>query len=515
MTRQRTGPGRQPPALEADDRDSRTRRQAIGRAMRIGLWVWPSFTALDVYMCLVLYRGSPLSLFLAIRVAVEAHIFWVYRRSSNPAISIERLGAAQNLSYSLAAFGIAIMALMLGGPTSPYMHGISLVCLVRAAVIPEPWQRSRATYARFALIFPFLLIATVLVSPVARAAWLDANSLGIFAANYVFVLASAVVGMASGHSVWAAHEQLYKARRLGRYRLQGPIGKGDMGEVWLAWDGSLRRNVALKILRTEGPPDRESIRLFEREAQSASRLRVPHTIQVFDFGASDDGVYYIAMEYLPGMDLRRLVDASGPLPPARAIRFVLQACESLEEAHAHGITHRDIKPQNLFVTRIGDDCDFVKLLDFGIAQFAAPDETDDATRSAVIRGTPAFLAPELWRGEKADSRSDIYALGTTLYYLLTGTTPFGRSAVGDLARAHVEDRPPPPSVRLGHALPEGLDAVVLRCIAKTRQDRYQTIAELRSDLERVPLPAPWTQEDARTFWRETNLAPAEALPSFL
>jgi serine/threonine-protein kinase len=472
--------------------------------MRIGLWVWPSFTLLDVYMCLVLYRDAPLPVFLAIRLLVEGAILQAYRLSLRPMLPIARVAAWQNASYLLAAFGIAIMALMLGGARSPYMHGISIVCLVRAAVIPEPWHDSRGTYARFALIFPAVLAVAALVSSGARQAWLDMESLGVFAANYVFVLASAIVGMASGHSVWAAHEQLYRARRLGRYRLQAPLGKGDMGEVWLAWDDSLKRNVALKILRTEGPPDYESVRLFEREALSASRLRVPHTIQVFDFGASDDGVYYIAMEYLPGLDLRRLVDQHGPLAPARAVRFVAQACRSLEEAHAAGITHRDIKPQNLFVTRVGDDHDFLKLLDFGIAQFTTAEDGDEMTRSSVIRGTPAFLAPEIWQGRKADARSDIYALGTTLYFLLTGGTPFGAGTTGGLLRAHAEEDPVPPSDRRQEPLPDGLDAIVMRCLAKDPKDRYQSASDLRAALEGLRMPEAWTPEDARTFWRKVN-----------
>jgi len=515
MTSTAGSSGNQTPVLEADIRDSTALRRAIRRAMSIGLWVWPSFALLDVYMCLVPYPDARLSVFLAIRVTVEAVIAWVYRRSLDPSVPVERLAAWQNVSYFLAALGIAVMALMLGGPRSPYMHGISVVCLVRAAVIPEPWQRSRATYARFALIFPVVLGTGLLLSAAAREAWLNADSLGIFVANYVFVLASAVVGMVSGHMVWAAHQQLYKARRLGRYRLEAPLGKGDMGEVWLAWDASLKRSVALKILRTEGPPDRESVRLFEREALSASRLRVPHTIQVFDFGASDDGVYYIAMEYLPGLDLRRLVDEHGPLPPARAIHFVLQACLSLEEAHANGITHRDIKPQNLFVTRVGDDHDFIKLLDFGIAQFAATEDGDDTTRSSVIRGTPAFLAPEIWHGEKADARSDIYALGTTLYYLVTGSTPFGGGSVGDLLRAHAEQVPMAPSERLGEPLPEGLDAIVLRCLAKRRDDRFPSVADLRIALEQVPVTTTWTKDDAKAFWRQLQLVGSEPTPAFL
>src|SRR5690606_619937 len=140
-------------------------------------------------------------------------------------------------------------------------------------------------------------------------------------------------------------------RRVGRYRLQAPIGRGGMGEVWLAWDQSLQRNVALKLLRMGSGAGPEMVKRFEREAQAAGRLQGEHVVRIFDFGASDDGLYYIAMEYLDGVDLATLVEREGALPPARAARVARQACLALEEAHAAGIIHRDIKPNNLLLTR--------------------------------------------------------------------------------------------------------------------------------------------------------------------
>jgi eukaryotic-like serine/threonine-protein kinase len=510
-------PGVTPPALplrtsapDADDRDGITRRGTIRRAMLIGVWVWPSFTLLDIYMCVVLYPGAPLPFFLAYRVIVEAMLVWVYRQSLGVRVANERLALWQNGTFFLAALGVALMALHLGGPRSAYMHGISIVCLVRAAVVPEPWRRSIVTFGVFALVFPVVMALAMAVSAEARNSWLDLQTLAVFSANYVFVVSSAIIGMASGHLVWAAQQQLYRARRLGRYRLQAPIGKGGMGEVWLAWDDALRRNVALKILRTDGAPDAESVRRFEREASSAGRLRAPHTIQVFDVGASDDGVYYLAMEYLPGMDLRRMVDQYGALPPARAIHFIRQACESLEEAHALGIIHRDVKPQNLFVTRVGNAEDFVKLLDFGIAQLRTGDDSVDLTRAGLVRGTPAVLAPELWQGAKADARTDIYALGATLYFLVTGVPPFQHSHPGDLMRAHLGEPPAPPSSHCsGGAFPPALDAIVLRCLSKNPQDRYQSAKHLRLALDEVRVIKAWTDADAREFWRMVPDRPRE------
>ena len=486
--------------------DEESRRRNIRRAMRIGLLVWPAFTLHDAYMTLVLYPDAPFGLFLIYRVFVEGVLWLAYSGTRRPAESIRKLALLQNLSFFLAALCISLMALHLGGMRSVYMHGISIVCLVRAAVIPEPWRRSFLTFTGIGVIFPVVMGVAALVNPLYRAAWFSPSSLAVFASNYVFVLASSFVGMSSGNAVWAAQQQVYRARKLGRYRLQAPIGKGGMGEVWLAWDQALRRNVALKILRIAGLPDIESVRRFEREAQSVSRLRVPHTIQVYDFGASDDGIYYIAMEYLPGMDLYRLVGAHGPLEPARAVSFALQACESLEEAHAIGIIHRDIKPQNLFVTRVGDEHDFLKLLDFGIARAHTDGMQSGLTQHGQIPGTPAYLAPELWQGSIADERSDVYALGATLYFLLTGKTPFASEDPGEFMRLHLQEQPEPPSARRGTPLPAALDEIVLRCLAKSPEERHPSVRHLREALTAIHDPAGWTAEDARAFWERSGIA---------
>jgi serine/threonine-protein kinase len=321
-----------------------------------------------------------------------------------------------------------------------------------------------------------------------------------FASNYVFVIASSFIGMVSGHTMWSAQEQLYKARRVGRYRLQAPIGKGGMGDVWLAWDLSLRRNIALKILRVSAAPDSDTLKRFEREAHAAGQLRGPHVVRVFDFGASEDGLYYIAMEYLPGMDLATMVEQYGPLPPARAINAVMQACCALEEAHDAGIIHRDLKPHNLFMTRLDDDPDFVKLLDFGVARLRDPAAiTDRLTWTGIVVGTPKYLAPELWQGAAADERSDLYALGATLHFLVSGATP----AAADAQRETGDAAPNP--AHAGYGLePEGLRPILRRCLAPFPEDRFQSARELRDALEAVYDPAAWTRADAEEFWRAVD-----------
>ena len=457
-----------PPLASIADLQTEARRRVVARAMRIGLWAWPSFILLDAWMCFVAYPGAPFGLFLAYRILVALVLFAVYRATRWRGVPTLRLVIAQNVAYALAAGAIALMAVHLGGVRSPYMHGISIVALVRAAVMG----------------------AGAALSPDARAAWLTPDSLTVFATNYVFVLASAFLGLLSGDIVWRAQEQLYRARRVGRYRLQAPIGKGGMGEVWLAWDLSLRRTVALKLLRGDTATGTDAVQRFEREALAASGLQSPHVVRIFDYGASDDGLYYIAMEYLRGLDLEALVEQHGPVPPARAIRFIIQACLALEEAHAAGIIHRDIKPHNLFVTDVDGDPDFVKLLDFGVVRFRAPAPGDHRlTFTGALIGTPVYLAPELWQGAAADERSDIYALGVTLYFLLTGRVSLRDEWPGDA-------RPAAPA----------LEALVRRCMAVRPDERLPSARDRRLALAELHDPAPWTRADAAAFWRRAVLS---------
>jgi hypothetical protein len=490
-------------------RDGEGVRHAVRRANWIGLWVWPSFALLDAYMCFVAYPSAPFPLFVLGRVVVETVLVGVYLASRKPAFPVDLLARLQNLSFLLAAACIALMAIPLGALRSPYMHGVSIVLLVRAVVMPDPWRRALPLFTAIVLSFPAVMLAQVLVSAPARAAALESGTLVDFGANFIFVIGSAVVGLASGHIAWAARQQLFRARRLGRYRLQAPIGRGGMGEVWLAWDLPLRRNVALKLLRPGGIPDPSSLRRFEREA--ASQMRIPHSVQVYDFGVSDDGIHYIAMEYLSGTDLETLVTQHGALPPGRAIHFVRQACHSLEEAHAAGIIHRDVKPSNLFVTRVADDPDFLKLLDFGLARLR-PSVGGDVrlTKAGVLFGTPAFLAPEMWDGAEADERSDIYAVGVTLYFLLTARVPFEGNVPTAVMLAQLAHDVIPPSARLGEPLPAGLDALVLRAMAKRPADRYQSALDLRRALDGIP--SAWTRADAEAFWRQAASAAAPPAP---
>ena len=489
------------------DSEESAGRRTVSRAMWIGLWVWPAYTLLDVYMCYVAYPDAPFRVFVLYRIVVELAFVGVYRASLRGTMQLDRLFLLLNATFVAAAVGIAMMAVHLGGIRSPYMHGISIVALVRTALVPTDWRKGANTYAGIALAFPVVMGIVAALSPASRAEWLNAPSLIFFSTHYIFVVTSSLLGLITGHLVWSAQEQLYRARHIGRYRLQAPIGQGGMGEVWLAWDQSLQRNIALKILRVGTASNPAALRRFELEAQAAGRLRGPHVAHVFDFGASDDGLYYIAMEYLDGMNLASLIERFGPLPPARAIHLAIQACLALEEAHEAGIIHRDLKPHNLFVARMPDDPDFLKLLDFGIARLRAAGSADERlTKVGLVVGTPAYVASEVWHGGEADERSDIYAFGVTLHVMLTGVTPFEGWSISQLQAAHVTGKLPPLRLRHDDPMSERLEALLLRCIAWSAHDRVQTVRELREALISLHDPAAWTRDDAEAFWKAAEKA---------
>jgi eukaryotic-like serine/threonine-protein kinase len=481
--------------------DAESIRRAIRRALSVAIWIWPSFAILDVFMATVLYPAAPLWRCLSLRVLEEVLVVIVFRLASRPAVPGRVLLAAYNACFVAAAIFIVLMALDFGGLTSAYVHGISIVLLLRTALVPAPFRAALFASAPIMLTFPIIMGAAAAFSPSLRAAWLDPTSLLMALSHYIFVPASGVIGALSSQVVWGAQQQVYQARKLGRYRLEAQIGRGGMSEVWLAWDATLQRNVALKLLRTRDAPDPAVVRRFEQEAHAASKLSDPHTIRIFDFGASDDGIYYIAMEHLRGADLGVLVRNYGPMPIGRAVRFSVQACRSLIEAHDAGIIHRDIKPQNLFITRVGDDHDFLKLLDFGVARVIEGGEDAQLTSSGMLCGTPAYMAPEVCRGERADARSDVYALGGTLYFLLTGELPFEGASSGQLFLAHMTQPPLAPSVRRGEAVPASLDRIVLRCLAKDPRHRFQSARDLCDVLLPILDECPWTSQDAARFWR--------------
>lgn len=313
--------------------------------------------------------------------------------------------------------------------------------------------------------------------------------------------------LASGTRVEIPPELLQEGRRVGGYTLQKQIGKGGMGEVWLAQHALLARPSAVKLIRQRAlwgdAASREMLReRFQREAKATAQLRSPHTVELYDFGISDDGDFYYVMEYLKGLDLHRLVKECGSLPPARAIYLLQQACLSLEEAHCAGLVHRDVKPANLFVCELGMQNDFLKLLDFGIVRSTDADQTADdiSSSTGMVKGTPACISPEAANGDQTTSASDVYSLGCVAFKLLTGRDVFMAKSIMPLLLKHISGKPEPPS-HYNPDLPEGLDELVLGCLAKDPSQR-PTATQLRDRLASIPLDEAWDNDLATRWWAE-------------
>ena len=298
-----------------------------------------------------------------------------------------------------------------------------------------------------------------------------------------------------------------RARRLGAYTLERQLGSGGMGEVWQASHRFLARPAAVKLVRPprSGVDSRTLLERFEREAQATAALKSPHTVHVYDFGTSDDGRLFYAMELLEGVDLETLITRYGPQPAERVVHWLRQACHSLGEAHDHGLVHRDIKPANLYTCRYGRDYDFIKVLDFGLVSLKPSLASANPTLTAKdhLIGTPAYMPPEMATGSSpVDARSDLYALGCVAYYLLTSEDPFSGGTVMDVVLGHVTQPPRPPSSVTAQPIPAELDEIVLACLAKSPAERPESADELCARLERCPLGSPWTDERARRWWTE-------------
>jgi serine/threonine-protein kinase len=329
--------------------------------------------------------------------------------------------------------------------------------------------------------------------------------MGYLAANLFPLFAIAGVGLVASDMIHAMHQRLISARSLGRYKIKRELGRGAMGVVYLAWHRDLGRPCVIKIVN----PDRDSSgnlrRRFEREARETSLLRSPYTVQVFDFGVTQQGQLFYVMEYLDGVSLQDRLDEAGPQSFSEVCRWVCYAAESLAEAHARNLVHRDIKPDNLFLARTADGREVVKVLDFGIARKVDPNgskktrgrakrlggaarslNASDANLTAVgtVMGTPLYVAPEVLEGGGADHRADQYSLAASAYHLLTGRPVFTAATMEELLWKTVEQEPEPPSTALEPGrVPGGLDGVLIRALSKDPDERFTSMEQFRLALE--------------------------------
>ncbi len=291
-----------------------------------------------------------------------------------------------------------------------------------------------------------------------------------------------------------------RARTLGQYTLMEKIGEGGMGVVYKARHALMRRETAVKLLLPEHADD-ATVARFEKEVRLTCRLKHPCTIQVFDYGRTFDGIFYYAMEYLEGLTLQRLVETHGALPQSRVIHILIQVCDSLAEAHALGLVHRDIKPANIYLCCQGGMADLVKVLDFGLVGGAAASEADEEGVPDRHAGTPQYMAPEAFSADTTpEPRIDLYALGATAYFLLTGREVFSGPSVEDLRKQHQQEEPASLSQLAKQAVDPRLEALILDCLKKDPTGRPASAPEVAHRLRAIQPSMLWTQEDSRAWW---------------
>ncbi len=326
------------------------------------------------------------------------------------------------------------------------------------------------------------------------------------ALNYLLAIAAYMIGRWTYGTVREAQS----AQDLGSYRLMSPIGEGGMGEVWRASHKLLARPAAIKLVKANAGNQDIFAKRFHREANAIAALKSPHTVYLYDFGTAEDGRLYYVMELLDGISLQTLITTFGPQPASRVVAILRQMCRSLQEAHMHNIVHRDLKPSNVMICEVAGTCDFVKVLDFGLAKpFGTADAVHLTVEGATL-GTPEYMAPEVARAsETIDARADLYALGCVAYVLLTGALVFDDPNPVSVALKHMKTPPVPPSQRTGRFVPADLERVILACLEKDPRARPRSAREVERMLAACSVPA-WSEEDACEWW-ERHLPPASPL----
>ncbi len=444
------------------------------------------------------YMNRPGFLRTITTVFVAAEWAWLRFRkpSRNVAVAMETV-ATLVLIFLYVQVSTAFMV----GDSEPYamvfaMYGFTLLLSVRAALVPSPvWRTALVGIIGMGI---FHLAGRERIAELAPQTLDGVNFIGV-----AFVIVTSITSFV----IYGLRREVREALQLGQYTLGERLGEGGMGAVYRARHALLRREAAIKLIRPEliggsAEPSR-AFQRFEREAQVTAGLRSPHTVQLYDFGVSDEGAFYYVMEILEGVDLESLVAKHGPLPASRVTFLLLQVCESLQEAHQVGLVHRDIKPANIFLCRYGLRFDFVKVLDFGLVTMGGDDDETAAklTVEGFAGGTPAYLAPEMVASPgEVDERADIYAVGCVAYWLLTGQVPFSRETPMATVLAHVNDTPLPPSSVTELPIPSELEALVLRCLAKDPKDRPRSVEALAEELGIADPVSIWTQDQARRWW---------------
>lgn len=459
----------------------------VSRSRRIpARWFWNVATAFEIAGALGIMAGW---------LGWESHGVEMLRRVG-AALGADTRDLTANVLQPLIENHVRIL----------YHEGLTWVCawlVTFPLVVPLSMTRTIVATLCTASTVPAVLLLSVAINgaPESIRPWIIPYVLEVSVPTYI----CAGLAIFSSRVVYKLTRELSEARRLGSYQLVERIGAGGMGEVWKAKHRLLARPAAIKLIRPEVLGEGETaLRRFEREAQATSGLSSAHSIELYDFGVTDEGTFYYVMELLQGIDLKTLVERYGPVSAERTIHILKQACHSLHDAHLTGVVHRDIKPGNLFVCRKGPEYDFVKVLDFGLVKQVGDVEPKGAqlTVEGVASGTPAFMAPEMIMDNRhVDGRVDLYALGCVGYWLVTGQLVFDEASPMATLLRHAKDAPPLPSSRTELDIPDGLERIIMACLEKDPGARPQSARALSDLLSACECStAGWNEDRAREWW---------------
>ena len=441
-------------------------------------------------------------------------LVWLLARRGR--LLVRSLGTLDAVSIVVACGFLSIMTMNNEGQILQVLLALTVTVMIRAILVPS---RPRRTMALSALAFlPTVVVCIARHDPTAllpgftpgyQKQYMTLNTVlwSILGTTLATIISRVTYGL---------RQQVAEANELGQYVLEERIGSGGMGEVWRARHRLLIRPAAIKLIRPQMSGDPELLlRRFEREARATAALKSPHTVQLYDFGATEDGRLYYVMELLDGLDLETLVRQYGPLPAERVVHILRQVCSSLQDAHVNGLVHRDIKPANVVVSRAGTTFDFAKVLDFGLVKLdTARNSEDDAVELSTEGspgGTPAFMAPEVVLGvADTDHRVDLYALGCVGYWLLTGKLIFEGGSVVEVMFHHAHTPPPRPSTRSELPIPAPLEDLVVECLEKDPARRPASAEAVSTRLDAVSLESAWTVERAERWWAMHRPLPADA-----
>ncbi len=430
-------------------------------------------------------------------------------------LGIRAIQAIEGVGFVLTGICLVVMGANLpaaAGAATTTAFSLSFVLIARAVFVPSTARHT--AWLGFALGIPLVVAVYVNFLSVDLDAW---NAHGFFRKisdrrvlarsqaiqiGFAWALTTLLAAWAT-RVIYGLRKDVRDARKLGQYIVEEKLGEGGMGKVYRAQHGMLKRPTAIKLLGADRNTP-EDLDRFRREVQMTAKLKHPNTVTIYDYGRTEDGTFYYAMELLDGVTLVEIVQVEGYQPQSRVVHILQQCAMALQEAHGIGLVHRDIKPNNIMMTQQGGVHDVTKVLDFGLVKNVGPSTDVTNTVSEAIIGTPRFMSPEqILDPPSVDARSDLYALGAVGYYLLTGGFMFEGTNAIEICAQHLSAEPELPSLRAEREIEPELEMLVMQCLEKKREDRPESAAEIAKRLEALPLER-WTQDRAAEWWASTG-----------